>query len=137
MIELERWFFVLLANFIVLLILLRIILFKPMLSLFNQRKSIVDEAMDAVRRYNEESSRNQSLIESETLNTNEKINSMIESLRSEGLTAQKEYIQKAQDEALSMIENANKEIALEAEKVRKALKADIETYANEISGKVL
>lgn len=108
-----------------------------MLSLFNQRKSIVDEAMDAVRRYNEESSRNQSLIESETLNTNEKINSMIESLRSEGLTAQKEYIQKAQDEALSMIENANKEIALEAEKVRKALKADIETYANEISGKVL
>ncbi|MBF0541578.1 MAG: ATP synthase F0 subunit B [Nitrospirae bacterium] len=137
MIELQKWFFVLLANFIVLIILLRIILFKPLLALFAQRRNIVEEAMAAVRRYNEERTRNQSLIENEVINTNEKINTIIDTLKNEGVTLQKEYIQKAQEEALSMIEKAGKEISLEAEKARQSLKSDIETYASEILTKVL
>ncbi|MBF0473628.1 MAG: ATP synthase F0 subunit B [Nitrospirae bacterium] len=137
MIELQKWFFVLLANFIVLIILLRIILFKPLLALFAQRRNIVEEAMAAVRRYNEERTRNQSLIENEVINTNEKINTIIDTLKNEGVTLQKEYIQKAQEEALSMIEKAGKEISLEAEKARQSLKSDIVTYASEILTKVL
>lgn len=137
MIELTKWFFVLIANFIVLVILLRIILFKPMLSLFSQRKNIVNEAMGAVKLYNEERTKNLSLLESETISINIEINSTIETLKNEGLTSQKESIQKGHDEAITMIEQAGKEIALELEKARQSMKADIEIYAAEIINKVL
>lgn len=137
MIELQKWFFVLLANFIVLVILLKIILFKPMLALLAQRRNIIGEALEAARKCNENRAMYQSLIESETITTNEKINSILDTSRAEGLALQKEHIQHTQEEALSMIEKAGKEISLETQKAREELMAEIASYASEISAKVI
>ncbi len=47
MLEVNSWFFVQLANFLILLFLLNTILFKPMLKLFKERDDNTKGALDS------------------------------------------------------------------------------------------
>jgi len=49
MLELNKWFFVLLLNFLVLIYVLNIILFKPLVKLFTDRENTIKGALDAAR----------------------------------------------------------------------------------------
>ena len=49
MLGLNKWFFVLLLNFLALLYVLNIILFKPLLKLFSHRENSIKDSLNAAR----------------------------------------------------------------------------------------
>ncbi len=49
MLDINKWFFVQLANFLLLLIILNIILFKPFLRLFKEREDNTKGALDSAK----------------------------------------------------------------------------------------
>ncbi|MFA5353676.1 MAG: ATP synthase F0 subunit B [Thermodesulfovibrionales bacterium] len=137
MLEFNYWFFVLLANFLVLLFILNAILFKPISRLFQERedsttgalnraKELTSQKDEAVARMNAE-------LKSAKLNAKEVFNS----LREEGLSSQKQVLSSAEAEAMEILEKARKEIQAEADKARASLKADVERFSEEIVSKLV
>ncbi len=137
MIELNKWFFVQLANFLVLLFLLNILLFRPILNLFRERKENIDGAIEEARRLNEKKDEELARFNRELADAREKAKDFYNSLRQEGLLKQKEMIAQAQEEALKEIEAAQAEIRRETEKVRRLLGDDVRRFSEEIVEKLI
>ncbi|NOY39661.1 MAG: hypothetical protein GXO95_05410 [Nitrospirae bacterium] len=137
MIELNKWFFVQLANFLVLLFLLNILLFRPLLNLFKERKENIDGAIEEAKRLNERKDEELARFNKELADAREKAKDFYNSLRQEGLLKQKEMIAQAQVEALKEIEAAQAEIRKETEKVRKLLGDDVRRFSEEIVEKLI
>lgn len=137
MLELNKWFFVLLINFLVLLYVLNIILFKPLLKVFKERE---DTVKDSLSKAKEMTARKESAMEDIKKGLQEaglKAKQLFESLRAEGLEKQKEVIGAGASEALKLTEDATIAIRKEAERARASLKADVERFSEEIVRKLL
>ncbi len=137
MLELNKWFFVQLANFLVLLFLLNILLFRPLLNLFKERKENIDGAIEEAKRLNEKKDEELARFNKELSDAREKAKDFYNSLRQEGLLKQKEMIVQAQEEALKEIEAAQAEIRRETEKVRRLLGDDVRRFSEEIVEKLI
>ncbi len=137
MIELNKWFFVLLANLLILIYILNIILFKPLLKLFKEREAIINDSLSAAKTLNDKKDKSLSLLHSELSQTNEEAKELFKNLRQEGVNIQKEYINKAHDESMKMIEKAREEIIAEASAVKEKLRSDIEKYSEDIVKKLI
>lgn len=137
MLEFNQWFFVLLANFLVLLFVLNTILFKPLVKIFKEREIATTGALDEARALSDKKDEAIAKMNAELLSAKSKAKEIFDSLREEGVTRQKEILSKAEAEAVEMIEKARKELQAEAEKARTALKADIEKFSEEIVNKLV
>lgn len=137
MLELNYWFFVLLANFLVLLFILNIILFKPLLKVFKEREDTVNGSLDAAR---EMTVKKETAIEDMRkgfASAGLKARAIFEELRAQGLEKQKETILRAGGEGAGLMEQARDALKQEAEKARKALRADVEKFSDEIVRKLV
>jgi F-type H+-transporting ATPase subunit b len=137
MIELNIWFFVQLANFLVLLFLLNHLLFKPLLNLFVERKERVESAVDEAKRLNIKKDEELRRFNRELSEAREKAQETYRALREEGLARQKELIEKAQSEAMAEIESATEAIRRESERVRRQIKEDLSIFSDEIVKKLV
>ncbi|MEC4685906.1 MAG: ATP synthase F0 subunit B [Nitrospirota bacterium] len=137
MLELNKWFFVQLANFLILLFLLNILLFRPLLNLFKERKENIDGAIEEAKRLNEKKDEELARFNKELSDAREKAKDFYNSLRQEGLLKQKEMIAQAQAEALKEIDAAQAEIRRETEKVRRLLGDDVRRFSEEIVEKLI
>jgi len=137
MLELNKWFFVQLANFLVLIFLLNVLLFRPLFNLFKERKENIEGAIDEAKRLNEKKDEELARFNRELADAREKAKDFYNSLRQEGLLKQKEMIAQAQEEALKEIEAAQAEIRRETERVRKMLGDDVRRFSEEIVEKLV
>jgi len=137
MLEFNRWFFVLLANFLVLLFVLDRILFQPLAKIMKERESAttgaLDEAKSMVNKKDEAIAR----MNAELLAARNMAKAASDALKEQGQSRQKETLSKAEAQALAMVEQARKELRSEAEKAKGALKADIEKFSEEIVRKLV
>jgi F-type H+-transporting ATPase subunit b len=137
MLEFNRWFFVLLANFLVLLFVLDRILFQPLAKIMKERESAttgaLDEAKSMVNKKDEAIAR----MNAELLAARNMAKAALDALKEQGQSRQKETLSKAEAQALAMVEQARKELRSEAEKAKGALKADIEKFSEEIVRKLV
>lgn len=137
MLELNKWFFVLLANFLVLLYVLNIILFKPLLKLFKEREDTVKGSLDAAKEMNEKKDDSLAKLNRELAEARNRARDIFETLRIEGMNKQKEMLSTAEAEASEILQKARAELNAEAEKARKALRADVERFSDEIVRKLI
>lgn len=137
MLELNKWFFVLLVNFLVLLYVLNIILFKPLLKLFKEREDTVKGSLDAAKGMSDKKEEGIARLNRELADARNKARETFESIKAEGLQKQKEILSATEAEASGMLEKAKAEVRTEAEKARKALRADVEKFADEIVRKLV
>lgn len=137
MLELNKWFFVLLVNFLVLLYVLNIILFKPLLKLFKEREDTVKGSLDAAKGMSDKKEEGIARLNRELADARNKARETFESIKAEGLQKQKEILSASEAEASGMLEKAKAEVRTEAEKARKALRADVEKFADEIVRKLV
>jgi F-type H+-transporting ATPase subunit b len=137
MLEFNKWFFVQLANFLILLVVLNYLLFRPMLNLFKERKDRINGFLDdakAMDKKKEEALRQMEIELSEARN---KAKAVIDALRKEGMETQKDIIEKAEKEAHEINKKAQKVLRAETEKARKALRRDVEAFSREIVRKLV
>ena len=137
MLEFNAWFFVLLANFLILLAVLNSLLFKPLAKIFKERDAATKGALEEAKSLTAKKDSSVAAMNAELMEARTKAKASQNALRDEGLATEKETMSKAEAEAVQMIEKARKELQAEAEKARAALKADVETFSEEIVRKLV
>ena len=137
MIDLNIAFFIQLANFIVLLVALNFILFRPLRAIMKEReeniggafadaKSAQEKMQGMLERYNA------SLAESK-----QKASAAYNTLYQQGLDQQRDMIAAERNKASELLDKARKEIAASAAATRGELKMEAEKLAKDISSKLL
>ncbi|MEK6652201.1 MAG: hypothetical protein AABY50_04635 [Nitrospirota bacterium] len=138
MLELQvKWFLVLLVNFLVLIYVLNILLFKPLLKLFKERADNVNGALGAAKDMNQKKEETIAKLSRELTDARNKAKGTFEALRAEGANTQREVFSKAEAEAADILQKARQELKAEAEKARQALRADVEKFSDEIVRKLI
>jgi F-type H+-transporting ATPase subunit b len=138
MLEIQpKWFLVLLVNFLALIYILNIILFKPLLKLFKEGEDIVKGSLDATREMNRRKEEDLEKMSREISEARNRAKENFEKLKEEGLSRQKELLSETETSAASMLEKAREELTAEAERARKALKGDIEKFSDDIVRKLI
>jgi F-type H+-transporting ATPase subunit b len=137
MLEFTQWYFVLVANFIILLIVLNAILFKPLAKVFKEREGAIKGALDEAKNLTTKKDEAIVRMNAELSSARSKAKETFNALREEGLANQKASMSKAETEAVAMIEKARGELKVETEKARAALKADVDRFSEEIVKKLV
>ncbi len=137
MLELNKWFFVQLANFLLLLVVLNIILFKPMLRLFQEREENTTGFLNDAKAMDKEKDEAFSKIDSKLADARDKAKAIFEKFSTEGIEIQKLAVDSAKNEAVEINRKSKEEIETATDKARAALRADIENFSNKIVEKLV
>lgn len=136
MVEFNSWFFVLVANFLILLVALNAILFKPVLGLIKERQRIKNDSLSEANALMEKKDKALQQLKSEMAAVQMKAKEIYAKIRQEGLDKQHEFIAKSHEEAMKRLNSALIEISGEVDKATAALRGDIDKYSDEIVRKL-
>ncbi len=138
MLDIElKWLIVLLVNFLVLVYILNILLFRPLLGLFKERENSIKGALDAAKQMDRKKEEGLEKMNKELSEARHKAKDAFEKLREDGLNSQKALMAEAEAQAAGMLQKAREELKAEAEKAKTALKADAEKFSEEIVRKLV
>ena len=137
MLEFNQWFFVLLANFIVLIFALNHLLFQPLSKVFKERDRATKGALDEAKEMTAKKDEAVAKMNTELGAARQKAKETASVLRDAGIATQKETMAKAEASAVQQIEAARRELQSETEKARASMKADIERFSEEIVRKLV
>jgi F-type H+-transporting ATPase subunit b len=137
MLELNKWFFVQLANFLLLLFVLNIILFRPMLRLFQEREEHTTGFLNDAKEMDKEKDEVFSKIDFKLAGARDRAKAIFEEFSTEGIETQKLAVDSAKNEAVEINRKSKEEIETATDKARAALKADIENFSKKIVEKLV
>jgi len=137
MLELNKWFFAQLANFLLLLILLNIILFKPLLRLFKERDAGINGALDSAKSMDKEKDGIMAQIDSKLAEGRARAKTTFEELSKQGMDVQKQALNAAQNEAVEINKKAKDELESAVGKARVSLRSDVESFSKQIVEKLV
>jgi len=137
MLEFNNWFFVLVANFLILFFALKAIFFKPIANVLKERQTVINSALDDAKKMVVSKDEAVARMNAELLSAKNKAKKTFDLLKEEGAVKQKEMLSIAEAEATKMIEKARQEILAETEKARVALRADIGKFSEDIVNKLV
>jgi len=138
MLDIDKfWLLVLTANFLGLVYILNIILFRPLLKVFQERESTIKGSIDAAKEMNSRKEEGIERMNNEISAARGKAKEVFEGNRNAGLEVQKKLLSEAETTAAGMLQKAREELRSEGEKARKSLKADIEKFSDEIVRKLV
>jgi len=137
MLELNKWVFVLAANFFILLFILHYILYKPLLKIFKEREDTVKNSLDAVKDMNNKREEGIERLNRELAEARNKAKERVETLKAEGLQRQKETLSSSEAEASGILDKARADIRADAEKARNTLRAEVDRLSEEIVRKLV
>jgi F-type H+-transporting ATPase subunit b len=137
MLEFNKWFFILLLNFLGLIYVLNIILFRPLVQLFTDRENAIKGSLDAAREMNQKKDDAVAAVSRELKEAVGKSNEIFEASRKEGLQGQKEILEGAGKQAQDLIVKAKAELKTDADNARQKLRADVEKFSDEIVKKLV
>jgi len=132
-----KWLLVLTANFLGLVYILNVILFRPMFKVYLEREGLTKGSLDAAKEMNSRKEEGLARMNKEISDARSKASEAFETLKNAGLETQKNFLSEAEASAAGMLQKAREELRGEGEKARKALKADIEKFSDEIVRKLV
>jgi F-type H+-transporting ATPase subunit b len=131
------WFFILVFNFLGLIFILNIIIFRPLLKVFKMREDTVNSSLAAAKDINDRKEEGIAKINSEIALARAKAKEVFESMITEGIKKQQEVLSEAEASASAMLQQAREELRAEVTRAKQALKADIEKFSDEIVKKLV
>ena len=137
MLEFNYWFFVLAANFLILLFILNKILFKPLLKVFNDREEAIDGSLEAAKEMELKKDEALEAMKAELSAASQKAREVFDELKGEGLATQKAALEVANSEALGIIGAAREKLRAEAQRARDALRGDVDKFSDNIVEKLI
>ncbi len=132
-----KWLLVLAANFIVLMFVLNIILYKPLLKIFKEREASTKGFLDAARDMGANKEAGIEKMNKEIAEARKKAKGVFENMRNEGLNSQKQALSDAEAKAAGMLQKAREELKAEVSKATQALRGDVEKFSDEIVRKLV
>jgi len=132
-----KWLLVLAANFIVLMFVLNIILYKPLLKIFKDREASTKGFLDAARDMSANKDAGIEKMNKEIAEARKKAKGVFENMRNEGLSTQKQALSDAEAAAAGLLQKAREELKAEVAKATRALRGDVEKFSDEIVRKLV
>jgi F-type H+-transporting ATPase subunit b len=136
-VDLNLTFAVQLVAFIVLTLILKPILFDPMLRLFEEREKRIEGAKLQARRIDEKSAGALTKYETEMARTRETANAERDQLRAEGVKKEQEILGAMRTATAKTLEEGRRAVHAEAEKARATLRGESSTMARDLASRVL
>jgi F-type H+-transporting ATPase subunit b len=125
------------ALFVVLLLVLKPVLFDPMLKLFEERERRIEGARVQARKIDEKSAGALAEYEKAMAKARGEANAERDRLRAEGMKVEAEILAKVRKETAQALDEGKKKTLEEAARVRTALKAETTVLAKELASRVL
>lgn len=132
-----NWFILLTVNFLALIFILNILLYKPILKIFAERENTVKGSLDAAREMDRRKEEGIERMNRELAASRGKAKETFESLRTEGLAMQSTFLSEAEENSAAMIQKAREELKGEVARAREALRSDVERFSEEIVRKLV
>lgn len=132
-----KWMIVLIVNFLGLMVVLNIILFKPLLKIFKERDDTVKGSLAAAKEMDSKKEEGIIKMNKEIMEARGMAKQAFEGLRNEGAETQKKSLTDAEAQAADILQKAREELRAEVEKARSAMKADVEKFSDEIVRKLV
>lgn len=137
MIEVDKTLLIQVVNFLVLMFVLNIILYKPIMKIMDSRQKRIDDANEEVRELDETVQRKVADYEERLRRARAEAMEQREAIKNEGTEKATEIIGQARAEVGEMIQGFKARVAAEKEEARQALRRQTRHLALEISEKVL
>lgn len=137
MIDLNYTFFVQLVNFLIILTVLNLILFRPIRGIIKKRAEVMSEKLGSIEDF---AAKAEAKLESyKTALTGARVEAqqMRMSLKAEGVAKESSVLAEAGAEAAEKVAAARKDIDGQKQAALKVLRAQVSTYAKDVAGKVL
>lgn len=132
-----NWLIVLAANFIVLMFVLNIILYKPLMNIFKEREASTKGFLDAAKDMDVSKEAGIDKMNKEIAEARKKAKGVFENMRNEGLDTQKKALSDAEAAAAGLLSKAREELKAEVAKATQALRGDVEKFSDEIVRKLV
>ncbi|NOY86706.1 MAG: ATP synthase F0 subunit B [Deltaproteobacteria bacterium] len=137
MVSINFTLFVQLANFLILLVVLNFLLFKPILRVLDEREKLVKDAAEIKERLSGLADENIARYESQLLSAKQESMSIRTASRSEALGEFRKILQDTKEENAKELDIARKTLAAQAEESRTVLKTEAENLADKVAAKLL
>ncbi len=137
MIEFNSSFFLQLINFLVLILILYILLFKPIVKNLNTREGIINSLKEDTEKLNKKADK---LVEEYNISiANAKKDSadIINKAKTEAITEQNKIISDAKEQFKNMVDDAKRQIHTETDKASLELKKGAEPLSKLLAEKIL
>jgi F-type H+-transporting ATPase subunit b len=136
-VDVDWTFAVQVVLFVGLTLILKPILFDPMLKLFEEREKRIDGAKAQARKIDEKSATALSKYEAEMAKARAAANTEREKIRGEALKREQEILGAVRTSTAKVIEDGKRAAHAEAERARATLKGDATAMARELASRVL
>lgn len=137
MLQIDQSLLIQIGNFLLLVILLNIFLYRPIRRIIAQRGEEVGSMEHAIREYQEKAEENEKGIQEQTVQARKEGFLVKESLKTEGLEKEKGILQESSSTVEGKISKARSEIDEQLEDVRKILDEQVAVFSKELAEKIL
>lgn len=125
------------VNILILFILLRIFLFKPINKIMDDRTKAIQDDIESARKAKEDADAIKTEYTQTLANTRSEAQQILARAREEASNAKKEMIEESEDEARQIIDNANKTIENERKRVMQQAQSHIADLAIAAASKII
>lgn len=125
------------VNILILFVLLRIFLFKPLHKFMDERSASVQNDLDSAKKSKEEAEALRQSYEDTLDNARAEANDIIAKAREEAVIEKERIIRQSKDEAAQLISEANKSIENERRRVMQQAQSQIADLAIEAASRIV
>jgi len=137
MLKIDYTLFIQIANFLFLLFVLNLFLYRPIRRILEQRLEKVRTFEGMIADFQNSAARYAKELEERSAATNKEGIREKESLRSDGLDGEKGMLREATSSATERIEQARKDIDNKALEARQVLETQLDAFSRELAEKIL
>ena len=137
MLNIDGSLFVQIVNFLVLLFIMNIILYKPIRGIIAKRDEEMNSRRNSIEEYRNKAEKDQKGIEEGLIAARKEGFLAKESLKSQGLEEEKGILLEAGGSVEQKLDAAKKELESKIIDVRKSLEGDIRVFSSELAEKIL
>jgi F-type H+-transporting ATPase subunit b len=137
MIDLDYTFFVQLVNFLVILTVLNLILFRPIRGIIKKRAEVMNEKLASIESFTADAEAKLEDYKTSLSGARVEAQQIRMDLKAEGAETEAEVLSQAGTEAAEKVAAARKEIESQKQAALKALRGEVAGYAKSVAGKVL
>jgi len=137
MLQIDQSLLIQVGNFLLLVILLNIFLYRPIRRIIAQRSEEVGSLEHAIREYQEKAEENEKGIQEHMVQARKEGFLVKESLKTEGVEQEKEILQESSSTVEERIAKARNSIDGQLKDVRKILDEQVAVFSKELAEKIL
>lgn len=137
MLNIDGTLIVQIVNFIILLLVLNFILFRPIRRVLARREDEMNSRQKAIDEFKEQTEKNERGIEEGVIQARKEGYAEKEALKNQGLEGEREILQEAGGGVEQKLNAAKKEIESKIAAARKTLEGQIAGFSDELAQKIL